>query len=206
MTSPQQHPPRAPMYVPRFYLRQRITLMVNQYELHAADPDGREGQLLAFAQQKRFAFKEHVTFFADTAKTRPVFSFKARKRIDLGSGYDVLDAAGNPVGYFRKEFGRSLWRSTWTLAGPGLEATGTERNAAIAVLRRVWELIPYLGEVWVPFVFHFDFTDKATGAQVMSSDRRMAIRDRYTVDVPDQRVDFRLAAAMAVALDALQSR
>jgi hypothetical protein len=34
----------------------------------------------------------------------------------------------------------------------------------------------------------------------------MSIRDRYTVDVPDQRLDFRLAAAMAVALDALQGR
>ncbi|MFD1533884.1 hypothetical protein [Pseudonocardia aurantiaca] len=29
---------------------------------------------------------------------------------------------------------------------------------------------------------------------------------RYTVMVPDQRVDFRVAAAMAVTLDALQSR
>jgi len=28
----------------------------------------------------------------------------------------------------------------------------------------------------------------------------------YTVSVPDQRLDFHVAAAMAVALDALQSR
>ena len=32
------------------------------------------------------------------------------------------------------------------------------------------------------------------------------LADRYDVTVPDPRVDFRLAAAMAVALDALQSR
>ncbi|MDQ4137822.1 MAG: hypothetical protein M3116_03100, partial [Actinomycetota bacterium] len=52
----------------------------------------------------------------------------------------------------------------------------------------------------------FDFTDKQTGAQVMSSDRQLTIGDRYTVDVPDPRIDFRLAAAMAVGLDALLQR
>jgi uncharacterized protein YxjI len=206
MTGPQPQYPANPMYVPRFYMRQRITLMVNQYEIHPANPDGSEGPLLAFAQQKRIAFKEQVTFYGDTAKTRPVFSFKARKRLDLGSGYDVYDETGRPLGYFRKEFAKSLLRSTWTLSGAGLEARGQERNAFVAVLRRVWELIPFLGEVWVPFVFHFDFVDTAGGGPVMSSERRLSIRDRYTVDVPDQRVDFRLAASIAVALDALQSR
>jgi hypothetical protein len=48
--------------------------------------------------------------------------------------------------------------------------------------------------------------DTATGQPVLSSERRKAIRDRYVVDVPDPRVDFRVAASMAVALDALQSR
>ncbi|MGH3356453.1 MAG: hypothetical protein ACRDOJ_11195 [Nocardioidaceae bacterium] len=194
------------MHVPRFYLRQRITLMVNQYELVAAEADGSEGPLLAFAQQKRMAFKEQVTFYADTAKTQPVFSFRARKRLDLGSGYDVFDADGQPLGFFRKEFGKSLLRSSWTLTARDVQAFGQERSPFIAVLRRVWEFIPVLGEFWVPFVFHFDFTDTATGQPVMSSERKWAIRDRYTVDVPDARLDFRVAAAMAVALDALQSR
>jgi hypothetical protein len=41
---------------------------------------------------------------------------------------------------------------------------------------------------------------------VLVSERQKAIRDRYTVTVPDPRLDFRVAASMAVALDALQSR
>jgi hypothetical protein len=32
------------------------------------------------------------------------------------------------------------------------------------------------------------------------------LRDRYTVTVPDPRLDFRLAASMAVGLDALLAR
>ncbi|HET7326106.1 MAG TPA: hypothetical protein VFJ14_02355, partial [Nocardioidaceae bacterium] len=157
-TSASPHP-QAPMYVPRFLLRQQITMMVNRYELYAADADGTPGPLLALAQQKRMAFKEQVTFYADAARTEPVFSFTARKRIDLGSGYDVHDAAGNPLGSFAKEFGASLLRSTWRLSGPDLQARSQERNHTIAILRRLWDFVPVLGEVWVPFVFHFDFVD-----------------------------------------------
>ncbi|GAA5144824.1 hypothetical protein GCM10023321_01800 [Pseudonocardia eucalypti] len=196
------------MYVPRFFVRQKITLMVNRYQIFAANPDGSESnQLLAFAQQKRMKLKEEVIFYADEAKTRPVFTFKARQRLDVHAEHDVYDEFGTPLGYFSKQFGASLLRSTWNLAGPnGLDAVGTERRMSIAILRRIWDFIPYLGDLWVPFVFHFDFTDKATGQPVLVSERKKAIRDRYIIDVPDPRVDFRLAAAMAVALDALQSR
>jgi hypothetical protein len=41
---------------------------------------------------------------------------------------------------------------------------------------------------------------------VLTSERKKSIRDRYDVTVQDPRLDFRLAASMAVALDALQSR
>lgn len=194
------------MLVPSFYVRQKITLMVNRYEVLTANPDGTEGPMLAFAEQKRMKLKEEVVFFADDTKRRKVFSFKARQRLDVRAEHDVLDETGRPLGIFSKQFGASLLRSTWNLSVPGLDAIGKERRPVIAVLRRIWTLIPYLGDVWVPFVFHFDFTDSAGGATVLVSERKKAIRDRYLISVPDPRVDFRVAASMAVALDALQSR
>ncbi|MDX2971822.1 LURP-one-related/scramblase family protein [Kribbella solani] len=196
----------SPMYVPKFSMKQRITLMANKYELIATNPDGSDGALLAFAQQKRMAFKEQVTFYTDDTKTQPVFSFKARKTIDLGSGYDVYDANGQPIGWFKKEFGKSLLRSSWQLSAAGVEADGTERNATIAIVRRVWEFVPFVGEIPLPFIFHFDFTDRGSGRPVLSVERKVSVRDRYRIDVQDQRLDFRVAAAMTVALDALQSR
>ena len=117
------------MYVPAFSMKQRITMMANKYELIATNPDGTDGPLLAFAQQKRMAFKEQVTFYTDDSKSQAVFSFKARKRIDLGSGYDVFDANGQPIGWFKKEFGASLLRSTWQLSAPGIDAIGRERRS-----------------------------------------------------------------------------
>ena len=206
MTSPSAFPPPAPMIVPTFFVKQRITVMVNRYEILAANPDGSEGQLLALAEQKRMKLKEEVVFYADEAKTRRVFSFKARQRLDVHAEHDVLDEQGMPLGMFSKEFGASLLRSTWHLSAPGLEAVGRERRLSIAIVRRIWDFIPYLGDVWVPFVFHFDFVDTTTGQTVLVSERKKSIRDRYTVTVPDQRLDFRVAASMAVALDALQSR
>lgn len=193
----QSAPQGAAQYLPKFFVKQRITMLVNRYEIREANPDGTEGRIIAMAQQKRMAFKEQVTFYADEARTQAVFSFKARQVMELAAVYDVLDAAGQPLGTFQKDFTASLLRSSFHLAGAGIDAYGQERNQALAVVRRFVDL---------PFTFHFDFTDKLSGAVVMSSERQFSLRDRYSVTVPDSRLDFRLAAAMAVGLDALLGR
>jgi uncharacterized protein YxjI len=194
----------------RYSLRQKITLMVNRYEIRAVDASGAEGPVIAVAQQKRMAFKEQVTFYADEARTQPVFSFKARTRMDLGATYDVFDATGAPVGWFRKDFAKSLLRSSWHLGTPdGLQAFGTERNQTVAIVRRVWEFLPVVGEIPLPFLFHFDFT-APDGSVVLSSERQRSLRDRYDIRVPRAangwQLDWRVGLSMAVALDALQSR
>lgn len=194
----------------RFTLRQKITLMVNRYEVRPVDGSGNEGPVIAVAQQKRMAFKEQVTFYADEARTQPVFSFKARTRIDLGATYDVFDAQGQPIGWFRKDFGKSLLRSSWHLGtADGLEAFGTERSQNVALFRRLWELVPFVSELPSPFLFHFDFT-APDGTLVLSSERGRSLRDRYAVHVPvasnGWQLDWRVGLSMAVALDALQSR
>jgi hypothetical protein len=195
-----------PSHLPTFLMKQHVTVMVNRYELLAANSDGSEGHLLAFAQQKRMSFKEEVTFYSDSSKAVKLFSFKARHGLDVRAGHDVFDEHGNAIGWFKKEFATSLLRSTWQMSYDGIQTRGQERRPGIAILRRVWEFIPVVGDVWIPFVFHFDFTDLATGKTVMTSERKMSIRDRYVINVPDTRLDFRVAASMAVALDALQSR
>ncbi|WP_433834111.1 hypothetical protein ACQP2E_31970 [Actinoplanes sp. CA-015351] len=172
--------------------------MVNQYEIHASSPDGQESGLLAFAQQKRLAFKEQVTLYTDDTKQQPLLGFKARQRIDLGATYDVTDAAGQPIGLFKKSFGASLLRSTWVLEQPGYgEMTGQERSMFVAILRRFVDSLS-----WLPY--HFDFT--IGGRPAFSVVRKWGLRDRFHVTIADPNLDRRLIAAMAVALDALQSR
>lgn len=184
-----------PMYVPGFFMTQKLTLMVNRYEIRAIGADGQPGELMAFAEQKRMALKEHVTFYSDASKTRAVFSFKARQVMDLGAGYDVFDERGEAIGYFAKDFKKSLLRSTFNLNGPHVNAVGQERSQVLAIIRRFIDL---------PFTFHFDFHDG--GNLVMSVDRQFSLRDRYSVSIPYRGLDFRLAAAMTVGLDALMGR
>ncbi|WP_156251162.1 hypothetical protein [Pseudactinotalea terrae] len=184
-------------HVPAFQVKQKINMMVNRYEINAVDPSGAPTGLLAFAEQKRMAMKEQVTFFTDAGRTTPLFGFKARKVMDLGSGYDITDASGTPIGYFKKDFGASLMRSTFHLESAGVQATGQERNQLVAVLRRFTDLS------FLPV--HFDFVDSA-GATVLAVQREFSVGDKYQVNVPNPHLDFRVAAAMAVALDALMAR
>jgi uncharacterized protein YxjI len=172
--------------------------MVNQYEVHAVAPDGTEAGVLAFAQQKRMAFKEQVTLYTDDTKTVPVLGFKARQVIDLGATYDVTDAAGTPIGLFKKNFKESLLITTWHLEQPGWPPmVGKETNVAVALLRRFVDSLS-----WLPYHFDFKIGEKV----VFSVVKKWGLRDKYVVSIHDANVDRRLVAAMAVALDALQSR
>ncbi|WP_031477315.1 hypothetical protein [Streptomyces bicolor] len=188
----------------RFTIRQKTTFMINRYVVTETLPDGSDGRVVAFAEQKRMTLKEQMTFYTDESKDRVMFTAKARQVLDVGAVYDVRDATGNPVGTFRKKFAASLLRSTWELDQPGsIAAVGRERNRVVAVLRRAWELLPL---DLVPFVwpYHFDF---ASGDKhVMRVDKKIGLRDRYVLDVASPDLDLRLAIAQAVALDALQSR
>ncbi|WP_322919750.1 LURP-one-related/scramblase family protein [Nocardioides renjunii] len=187
----------AEMYLPHFVVRQKLTMMVNRYEVSESDAAGNPVRVMALAEQKRMAFKEQVTFFSDAGKSRAVFGFKARRKLDLNAGYDITDESGAQIGFFRKDFGASLLRSTFHVEGPGYAGTGQERNQLVGLLRRFTDLD------FIPI--HFDFAD-AEGRPLFSVERKMSLGDRYRVTVPDQRVDFRVAAAVAVALDALMAR
>ncbi len=179
-------------------VQQRFTVMVNRYDVFVADADGNAvGPPVGFAQQKRLALREQVTIYTDESAREVVCSFKARNIMDLGATYDVFDGAGNALGSFRKDFARSLLRSTFWLEPAGAPpAMGQESNFAIALLRRFQDTIP--------LPIHFTFS--ADGQEVLSVRRAFAFRDAYKVHIPAPWLDRRLAIAMAVGLDALMAR
>jgi uncharacterized protein YxjI len=192
----------------RFLVTQKLTMMVNRYVVTApvAGAEG-DGQVVAFAEQKRMAFKEQVTVYTDQSKSVPLFGFKARQVMDFGATYDVVTPDGSPIGLFRKQFKKSLLRSTWQLEQAGVgTSTGQERNQGVAIIRRIWDFLPIIGDIPVPFIFHFDFTLDGADRPVMTVEKRWGFRDRYDVQVTEPALDRRLVIAMAIGLDALQSR
>ena len=200
---------------PQLYIDQKITAFVNKYSVFAADQAGNKAQLAAFAQQKRLAFKEKVLCYTDEQKTSPVFSFRAEKVLDVHGRYFIEDPAGQLLGMLRKEFGKSLVSSSWIV----MDANGNdvfrvkESNTTLAILRRYIGVIPYLGDILeiiiLFFRYHFIFIDMASNIEVGKYRKVTLFRDHYTLDMTDdayRRLDWRVLAAMGIALDALKSR
>jgi uncharacterized protein YxjI len=201
--------------VNRFTIRQRVQLVGNRYEVRIAGPDDEEGDLAAFVQQKTFALKEDMRFYADEDKQRELFRLKARQRFDPRASYRVADADDSEIGELKKEFKRSLARSTWRVytGGGGDEVMwATERSLVRSILRRLISLagfIPIVGDILalIPIRYHFDFF--AGDEHVGSFERRFGLRDRYILDLSgdtERRIDRRVAIALAIAMDALQAR
>jgi uncharacterized protein YxjI len=201
--------------IDRFTIRQRVRMVGNRYEVRRAGPEDQEGDLVAFVQQKTFALKEDLRFYADEAKTIELFRVKARQRFDPTARYRVTDADGAEIGELAKAFKRSLARSTWRVYSPGGDEEimwATERSLFRSLLRRLLSLggfIPIVGDILglIPIRYHFDFF--AGDREVGSFERRFGIRDRYVLDLSgdeERRIDRRVAIALAVAMDALQAR
>jgi uncharacterized protein YxjI len=195
-----------------FLLRQRIKLVINQYEFFLPADSGGLGERICFVEQKRFKFKEDIRFYVDDTKQHELLRILARQRFDPRATYDVTDEAGAKVGEIQKVFGRSLLRSTYRINGPsGAElATVTEKSLWVALFRRAVGFIPYVENVadFLPIPYHFVFM---RGDEIIGENTRQLwkIRDVYTIDMsgdPQRTLDRRLVLAIAVGMDALQAR
>jgi uncharacterized protein YxjI len=186
----------------RFEIEQLIRPMVNLYRISSP------GGSVAFVRQKRMAIKEDIRFFAREDESEELFRIKARSMMELGGRYDVTAAGGERIGVLEKVFGKSLLRSTWRVldAKEAELAVAQERSMVAAIVRRVIDAVPYGN--FVPIVFHFTI-DTADGRHLGDLTRAWGVRDRYTLDLSGdtaRAIDRRLALALAIALDALQSR
>jgi hypothetical protein len=193
-----------------FFLLQRIRPMVNQYEVSTLAPDQKSaGEPVCFVEQKRMKLKEDLRAFTDDSKSAELFRIKARQVWDPRARYAVTDADGEEIGQLQKVFGKSLLRSTWRIYdGDGNEVgSARERSIFVAIMRRVLDLIPFVGEVGIPIPYHFDYS--RAEERIGSLERIIGLRDRYRLDLsgdPDRTLDRRVALALAVGLDALQAR
>jgi hypothetical protein len=191
-----------------FFIDQLIRPIANLYRVSTLGADGRSpGEPLAFVRQKRLAIREDIRFMADQDEREELFRLKARQLMEFRARYDVIVPSGEVVGTLQKVFGSSLLRSRWRILDPDEQEIGQafERSLPVALLRRGVDLVPY-GD-FIPIVFHFTIT--ADGREVGDLRRPIGVRDRYVLDLradAERRIDRRVAVALGVALDALQSR
>jgi uncharacterized protein YxjI len=196
----------------RFFLKQRIRPIVNQYEVSTLGSDGKSaGDPVCFVEQKRMKLKEDLRAFIDDSTTTELFRIKAQQVWDPRAKYDVTDANGEQIGQLGKVFGKSLLRSTWRISDVSGDQIGwaRERSLFVALFRRLVGFVPYVENFadWLPIPYHFDYfigDDRIGGLE-----RILGVRDRYRLDVSgdaDRTIDRRLLLALAVGMDALQAR
>jgi hypothetical protein len=195
----------------RFVLRQRIRLVINQYEFSIPEGESGDGQPFCFVEQKRFKFKEDIRFFTDAGKTHELLRILARQRFDPRARYDITTGTGEKIGEIQKVFGASLLRSTFRLYTAGGEVVARERSLPVALFRRLVGFIPYVESIadWLPIPYDFEFLDAEGTLLGTHRRRRWKWRDIYDIDLSadtSRRLDRRMVLAAAVGMDALMAR
>jgi len=194
----------------RYLVDQLVRPMVNLFRITPLDADEQPaGPPVAFVRQKRMAVKENIRFFADESESQELFHIQGRSWLDTGgSRYDVNDAQDGHIGILSHIFGKSLVRSTWRLSTPDEEeiAIAHERSQTMGILRRAIDFVPDIGGL-IPIPYNFDIL---IGGEVIGHlNRKFNLRDQYVLNLagdPEQKLDRRLAIALAVGLDTLQNR
>lgn len=199
-----------PFEYDRYLVDQLVRPIANLYRVTPlAAVETPAGGPVAFVRQKKLAVKERINFFADEGETQELFHVQARTWLDTGgSRYDVVDPGDGTIGTLHHVLGKSLLRTTWTVANAAGEevAIARERSQAMAIARRAIDFVPDVGGL-IPIPYNFDVL--VGGSVVGTMNRKFQLRDRYVLDLSgdtERVLDRRLAIALAVGLDTLQNR
>jgi len=95
----------------------------------------------------------------------------------------------------------SFTRSTYTVDVGGQRLVGQERGQIKALARRAAQGFSDLP--WM-FPIHFDFT--SPDGLAMGIERQMRLRDVYRISISGGELDWRVAGALAVTVDAFMNR
>ena len=196
---------------PKFAVQQKITVLTNKYEIRDAATGDESGQLLAYVEQAKMKIREKISFYSDSAKSQLLFTMRAEKVLDIHGKYLIEDVDGKLLGAIKKDFQKSLFQSSWLVIDTQDRVVFRfeEDNLVVAILRRLSEFIPFVGDLIKFFPYHFGVLNPTDGQSVGRYQKVSVIRDRYILNMQDDAwasVDSRVLMGMAIALDALQSR
>jgi len=148
--------------------------------------------------------KRHVMFFRDEGKTDRIFEVLQDKNFEfLTATFTVVDAAGQTLAKFRKNYLSNIFRKRWHCTGPTGKVlfVAREDSAVKSILRRLFG--PLFGLLRTNF--HFISGERKLG----EFNRKMTLLDKYVLDLSHDRMnalDRRIAIAMGVILDTGERR
>lgn len=129
--------------------------------------------------------------------------------------YTLLDPQSeSAIARFQRDNIKSWFRRAWEVRDPEgrVIAHAREDTAAIAIIRRVLEFVPYVGAlvglVRTNFRLYHVLPD-GTEVQAGSFDRKLSIGDKYVLDLEadhERQLDRRIAVALGILLDTGEAR
>lgn len=178
----------------RLYI-QRTKTWPLRYEIRQATRSHQPGDVLCYAQGRLGQVRRSMNFYADEARTTPMFSYRARYPVLTKNTFDILDTSDGPLGWFAKDLGKSFFNATITFASYRLEGLGKDTQL---MENRFKKILDYGGSVRFSFVL-------PNIKDVMTVRRGYGEHDPYFVDIVKQndgrQLDWRVGAAIAVGMD-----
>ena len=190
-----------------FPLQLRFKIMAISPQISVTDAAGR---LLMYVKQKAFKLKEAVTVFADEAQTRPLYSIKADRVIDISAQYAITDETGQQVGVLQRKGMRSLWRAHYEVSrGGGVVLTIREANPWVKVVDALVGELPVIG-IFTGYILHpaYLISRADTGEVVMKATKQAAfLEGKYNIErVGDLRPEDETLAVLNVLMMLLLER
>ena len=150
--------------------------------------------------------KLHTTFYRDRAMREPLMTVRQEFKLALlNARYTLVDAAGAPLGVFRKNYLYNIFRKRWYVDAPDGTpiCIALEDSILLSVLRR------FLGPMFGLLRTNFMITTPDFRDNLGEFNRKLTLFDRYVLDLtedPDRTLDRRVALALGVMLDTGERR
>lgn len=163
------------------------------------------GTMAFYSTQKAFKLKEDIRLYTDNSLQTEVLTIQARRIIDFGAAYDVVDpVAGHKVGALKRKGVKSMFKDEWRIMDEHDTEIGLikEDSALLAMLRRGIDLAALI----LPQKYHGEIEGQ-TVCQFSQNFNPFVpkITLDFTLD-PDHRLDRRLGIAAAVLLCAIEGK
>lgn len=162
-----------------------------------------DGEVVLFAKQKAFRFKEDIRLFASDAMEHEVLRIHARDIIDFSATYDIIDAESEElVGSLRRKGLKSMLKDEWLIFDNDETeiASIKEDNMLLAMTRRFLTRL-------IPQNYHIYNNDNEAIAQIKEDFNPFI--NKINVDLTygaDELLDVRLGLASAILVTAIEAK
>jgi uncharacterized protein YxjI len=178
-------PPTSPPTCPamNYPLKLSFKIVAIAPQIYVTDA---QGSPICFVKQKLFKFKENISVFSDSSKSRQIASIKADRVIDWSARYYFSDPAGHNLGSLGRRGLKSIWRAhydVFTGSNNAADFNINEENPWTKVMDGILGDIPLIGFLTGYFLHPAYIASRPDGTPVMRVQKQPAFFEgKFTIE------------------------